>query len=213
MKKGKTLLPHFNKALLIVALTLFASACSSIRVPGIQTSSEGVDKAPVKKEVKLPRGYDNALVLMQSGDYQAAIPVLNAFIAKRPKLAGPQLNLGIAYRLTGQDDAASDALNQALKLNPSNPAIWHQMAILYRKQGDFDAALDAYGKALQLDQNYALAHRNIGILYDLYLQKPALALQHYRNYLALNGEEDKTVSRWIVDLERRSGSTQAGVAQ
>lgn len=206
-------MPRFNKALLITALVLFATACSSVRVPGTKASNGSADKAvPVKKEVKLPRSYDNALVLMQSGDHQAAIPVLNAFIAKRPELAGPHLNLGIAYRMTGQDDAASAAFNQALKLNPSNPAIWHQMAILYRKQGDFDAALDAYGKALQLDQDYVLAHRNIGILYDLYLQKPALALQHYRNYLALYGKEDKIVSRWVVDLERRSGNKQAGVA-
>ncbi len=206
-------MPRFNNALMIASLALLASSCSNVRVPGSTTGSTLAveDKAAAQKEVKLPRSYDNALVLMQSGDYQAAIPVLNAFIAKRPELAGPHLNLGIAYRQTGQDDAASDALNQALKLNPSNPAIWNQMAILYRKQGDFDAALDAYAKALQLDQNYALAHRNIGILYDLYLQKPALALQHYRNYLALNGEEDKTVSRWILDLERRNGNARAGV--
>lgn len=197
-------MPFFNKALLVTTMILLAAGCSSV-----PTSDPQTEDAKAKQEQKLPRSYDNALVLMQSGDYQAAIPVLKAFIAKRPALAGPYLNLGIAYYLTEQDDAAADALNQALKLNPENPAIWHQLAILYRKQGDFNAALDAYRKALELNQDYALAHRNIGILYDLYLQQPALALQHYRKYLSLIGEEDTTVSRWVVDLERRSGSAQA----
>lgn len=204
-------MPFFNRALLVTTVILLAAGCSSVRMPGSSTEDNKVTKGT--QEEKLPRSYDNALVLMQSGDYQAAIPVLKAFIAKRPTLAGPYLNLGIAYRLIEQDDAAADALNQALKLNPANPAIWHQLAILYRKQGDFDAALDAYRKALELDQDYALAHRNIGILYDLYLQQPVPALEHYRKYLALNGGDDTTVSRWVVDLERRSGSAQARISK
>jgi tetratricopeptide (TPR) repeat protein len=195
--------PFFSKAALISSLLLLTAGCSSVR------TTDSSDNDGVTKSVKLPHDYDNAIVLMQSGDHQAAIPVLKAFIADHPELAGPQLNLGIAYHLTGQDDEAADALNQALKLNPENPAVWHQLAILYRSQGDFDASLDAYQKALELDQDYALAHRNIGILYDLYLQQPGLALQHYRKYLALNGKEDTTVSRWILDLERRNGSAQA----
>jgi len=199
--------PCFNKALLALMVLLFTAGCASVRAP--DHGGNGAEKQPVK----LPRSYDKALVLMQSGDYQAAIPVLDAFIDKHPELAGPQLNLGIAYHLTGQDEAAVETLNHALQLNPSNPATWHQLAIIYRTQGDFDAALDAYRKALELDPDYALAHRNIGILYDLYLQKPGQALQHYRKYLALEGGKDKTVSRWITDLERRSGNAQAKVSR
>jgi len=211
-------LPFFNRPLLILAAVLLSAGCSSVRMPGTGSEAAAAAEtaaepgAQAKAPVKIPRAYDSALVLMQSGDYQAAIPVLQAFIAKHPDLAGPQLNLGIAYRLTGQAEAAVDALNQALKLNPDNAAVWHQLAILYRGQGDFNAALDAYRKALTLDPDYALAHRNIGILYDLYLQQPALALEHYRKYLALHGQEDTTVDRWVIDLERRSGRAQARMA-
>jgi len=204
-------LPFFNKTLLILTVVLLCAGCSSVRMPGTGSEAAAAEETATepKPQVKIPRAYDSALVLMQSGDYQAAIPVLQAFIARRPELAGPHLNLGIAYRLTGQAGAAADALNRALKLNPDNAAVWHQLAILYRGQGDFNAALDAYRKALTLNPDYALAHRNIGILYDLYLQQPALALQHYRKYLALHGQEDTTVNRWIIDLERRNGSAQA----
>jgi len=196
----KTLLPYCNKTLATcMALLLLLSGCS-----GTATRSE-----KTAEPVKLPRNYDNALVLMQSGDYQAAIPVLQAFIEKNPELAGPHLNLGIAYQKSGEFDAAVAALTNATGLNPKNAVAYQQLGITYREQGNFEAALDAYTSALKLDSDYALAHRNIGILYDLYLQQPTLALDHYKRYLQLIGEPDQTVNRWVVDLERRTGTTSA----
>lgn len=159
--------------------------------------------------VKLPRSYDKALVLMQTGDYQAAIPALQAFIEKEPQLAGPYINLGISYQKTGQSDAAIEALTKATELNPDSTVAYQQLGITYRERGNFDAALEAYTSALKLDSDYALAHRNIGILYDLYLQQPAPALNHYKRYLELIGEPDQTVNRWVIDLERRTGTTSA----
>ncbi|MEA3242855.1 MAG: tetratricopeptide repeat protein, partial [Pseudomonadota bacterium] len=131
------------------------------------------------------------------------------FIDKNPQLAGPYINLGIAYQHTDQDEAAMEALKKAVELNPATAAAHHQLGILYRQQGDFASALSAYDKALKLDAGYALVHRNIGILYDLYLGQPALALEHYKTYQLLAAEPDPSVNRWLVDLERRNGSAQA----
>ncbi len=180
-----------------MALLLLLGGCSGKATRGEKTA----------EPVKLPRNYDNALVLMQSGDYDAAIPVLQAFIEKKPQLAGPYLNLGISYRKSGQIDEAIAALTKATELNPKNTVAFQQLGIIYRAQGNFDAALDAYTSALKLDSDYALAHRNIGILYDLYLQQPTLALDHYKRYLELIAEPDQTVTRWVVDLERRTNAT------
>jgi hypothetical protein len=66
---------------------------------------------------------------------------------------------------------------------------------------------------LKLDAGYALAHRNIGILYDLYLGQPAVALEHYKKYLELTSDPDPGVDRWVVDLSRRSSPTQARTEQ
>jgi tetratricopeptide (TPR) repeat protein len=158
---------------------------------------------------KLPREYDNALQMMQSGDYQAAIPALQTFIEKQPQLAGPYINLGISYQKTGEFDASVTALIKATELNPDNTVAYQQLGITYREQGNFIGALEAYTFALKLDSNYALAHRNIGILYDLYLQQPTPALEHYKRYLELIGEPDQTVNRWVIDLERRTNTTSA----
>ncbi len=196
----RTLLPYLTKALATcLALLLLLGGCSSTATRSDKTA----------EPVKLPRNYDNALVLMQSGDYQAAIPVLQAFIEKTPGLAGPHLNLGISYLKSGDFEAAVAALTNAIELNPENAAAYQQLGITYREQGNFKAALDAYSRALELDSDYALAHRNIGILYDLYLQQPRLALDHYKRYLELIADPDQTVSRWVVDLERRTNTTSA----
>jgi len=157
----------------------------------------------------MPADYEKALVLMGSGDYGAAIPVLETFSAEHPELAGPYINLGIAYGRMEDNDAALAALNKAVKLNPDNGAAYLQRGILYREKGDFQAALHDYQQALKLQPDYALAHRNIGILYDLYLRQPGEALAHYKRYLELMAGEDKTVHGWVVDLERRAGSAQA----
>jgi len=172
-------------------------------------SGDGGGAPDTQKAEKLPHNYDKALVLMQSGDYLAAIPVLQAFISDKPDHAGPYVNLGIAYQPTGDPENARKALTKALEINPFSAAAHHQLGILYREQGEFNAALDAYNQALKLDPDYGLAHRNIGILYDLYLQQPGPALQHYKRFLELEGGSDEDVNRWVVDLERRSGSAQA----
>ena len=195
---------YCNKLLIACLASLLLLGCS-----GKSVRTENPEAPEAKKAEKLPRNYDKALVLMQSGDYQAAIPVLNDFIAERPKHAGPYINLGIAHRQSGDNEAAQAAFNKAIEINPSSAEAHHQLGILYREQGEFTAALDAYNQALKLDPDYGLAHRNIGILYDLYLQQPGPALQHYKRFLELEGGSDADVNRWVVDLERRSGSAQA----
>jgi len=154
-----------------------------------------------------------ALDLMRSGDYATAIPVLHTFIGNHPELAGPYINLGIAYQQSGDNKAALAALDKAVELNPDNATAYLQRGILLRERGDFDSALEAYDKALALQPDYALVHRNIGILYDLYLQQPEQALAHYRRYLELLAKPDKTVNNWVIDLQRRTASTRVSIAQ
>ena len=200
----KILSPYCNKLLIACLASLLLIGCSG---KSVRTANPASPESRAAE--KLPRNYDKALVLMQSGDYQAAIPVLNDFIAKQPKHAGPYINLGIAHRQTGNNEAARAAFSKAIELNPSSAEAHHQLGILYREQGEFNAALDAYNQALKLDPDYRLAHRNIGILYDLYMQQPGPALIHYKRFLELEGDSDDDVNRWVVDLERRSGSAQA----
>ena len=62
-------------------------------------------------------------------------------------------------------------------------------------------------KAVTVSPEYALAHYNLGVLNELYLQRLDEALRHFENYQSLVGE-DEQVAKWIADLTRRVAATQ-----
>ena len=81
--------------------------------------------------------------------------------------------------------------------------ILRYLGLVIQEQGEFEAAEQEYLSALAIADDDPLTHHNIGILYDLYLGIPHLALTHYQRYQELTGEGDRRVAGWIVDLQRR----------
>ena len=61
-----------------------------------------------------------------------------------------------------------------------------------------------YEKVIARFPNYYPAHKNLGILCDLYLDDPAGALEHYEIYSEAK-PEDKQIKMWIADLRTRLG--------
>lgn len=109
---------------------------------------------------------------------------------------------GIANRLAGDLPAAETALQTATEADANNPMAWTELGVVQRQRGKFAAARTSYEKALAIDPAYAPAHRNLGVLLDLYLGDPAAALQSFMRYKELTGEE-KPVNGWIADLKQR----------
>jgi Flp pilus assembly protein TadD len=149
--------------------------------------------------------YAAAVAAMQAGDWVDAEARLERLSALYPSLPGPYVNAAIVYRHGGRDDDAIAALDKALALAPGHPAANNQLGILLRGRGDFTGAEKAYRKALETEPDYALALYNIGVLLDLYLRRPAEAVEYYERYQAALPAPDETVARWIVDLKRRAG--------
>ena len=86
--------------------------------------------------------------------------------------------------------------------------VWelNRQAIDLRHEGEFPAAEQAYLAALASDADHPATHRNLGILYDLYLGVPGRALHHYVRFQTLTGGSERSVGGWIADLERRHAS-------
>lgn len=147
--------------------------------------------------------YDDAIEAMKSGNIGQAKNILSNLVKSYPDLAGPYVNLGIIHFRADEIDEAEDAFRQALKVNPDNAVSLNHLGIINRGKGKFEEARDNYEKALDIDPNYAYAHLNYGILLDLYLGELENALAHYQKFQQLTPEEDKEVTKWIVDLERR----------
>ncbi|MGI9234410.1 MAG: tetratricopeptide repeat protein [Woeseiaceae bacterium] len=158
--------------------------------------------------------YEQAVASMAGGDYVDAELRFKEFVLQYPDYPGAYVNLAIIHGNNDNNEAARSVLDAALALNPNHPAALNQMGMLLRKNGKFLEAEAAYLKAVTVSPDYALAHYNLGVLNELYLQRLDIALQNFEDYQALVGE-DKQVEKWIADLKRRVAASQrtANVAE
>jgi tetratricopeptide (TPR) repeat protein len=183
--------------LLCLGAVLLLAACAA---------SGPVDKTAKempKVDPKVAAAYEAALSAMRSGKTAQAEKALQKLTAEHPDYSGPQTNLGILYFHQKELEKARAAFQASLKINPQNVVSLNYLGIISRGAGEFKQAHGYYEKALQLDPDYAYAHRNFGILLELYMGKLPEALEHYKRYQALTKEEDIEVKKWIVDLGRR----------
>ena len=151
--------------------------------------------------------YEQAVASMAAGDDMDASLRFQEFLLQYPDYSGAHVNLAIIHARNGDDVAVEASITDALILDPLQPQALNQLGLLLRRQGKFEAAENAYLKAVEADPDYALAHYNLGVLYDLYLQRLDAALHHYERYQEIAGE-DKLVMRWIADLKRRVTASQ-----
>jgi lipoprotein NlpI len=140
---------------------------------------------------------------MQAQQYEQAIQSLKKITVSNGHLSGPHINMGIAYMKLGNVAEAERVFHKSLKINPGNPVVLNLLGMLQRRKGQFEDAERFYESALATHPDYPYAHLNMGILCDLYTHEIDCALSHYQKYLQLSDTEDKQVSMWIVDLEKR----------
>ncbi len=181
-----------------------AAAGASILPAGPVTPNPYLQNKPSVSRAA-QQNFTDATRTMHNKQWALAESLLQKVIAENSKLSGAHLNLGLVYRAQKEDKRAEQAFNDAIAANHTNLDAYNQLAILQRETGDFSAAEANYKKALSLWPFHAESHKNIAILYDLYMGKSAEALPHYEAYLQLLGGEDKQVTSWIADLQRRLG--------
>ena len=209
--------------LLIAATIVAVAGCAS---SGPKTTADGRQSGPVAAaqggtEQLLPEippqaltMFEQAISVMAAGDFVDAELRLKEFLLQYPGYPGAHVNLAIIHSQNGNDQAAQDSVDRALALNPAHPAALNQQGMLLRRNGKFLEAEAAYLKAVTSSPDYALAHYNLGVLNELYLQRLDVALQHFEEYQQIVGN-DKQVEKWIADLTRRVAASQrtANVAE
>jgi Tfp pilus assembly protein PilF len=143
--------------------------------------------------------------MLNDQNYDQAINLLEKIVKESPRVTAPHIDMAIAYQHIGKLEQAEEHLKTALRMVPEHPVACNEYGLLYRKTGRFAEARAIYEKALSRFPDYYPAHKNLGILCDLYLNDLACALEHYEIYSAAR-PKDKQVKTWIADLRARLGS-------
>ena len=204
----------FNNRTALLLVILLLGACqsgpdrASLQKPAAATSPtvEGstAESRPVDPNQQL---YEQALASLKSGKTERALKLLVQISNDAPDMPYVFTNLGLAYFKLQQLELAEQAFKQAIASNNKDAVANNHLGILQRQKGQFKEARTHYQRALAIDSDYASAHLNLGILFDIYLQDLKQALRHYQKYQALVSEEDTQVAGWIVDIQRRLKST------
>ncbi|MCZ6831491.1 MAG: tetratricopeptide repeat protein [Gammaproteobacteria bacterium] len=210
----------------LLSLQLLLSACGAQLIRDFSSSAAPVSPAQTatrhgeftlapgqKRPPVSPRtlaAFERANRAITSEEWSVALLELHSLVDSRPDLSGPCLNLALVYRQQDEPEQAERFYRRALQVNPHNLAAHNQYAIFLRQQGRFRDAEQTYLGALAVWEAHPDTHRNIGVLYDLYLGEQQRALQHFNRYQDLTGSGDRVVAGWIADLQRQLMSVAQG---
>jgi cellulose synthase operon protein C len=158
-----------------------------------------VPKPPARANSEFTR----ALALMRGADPTQAILEMQVLTQSYPDLPGPYANLGILHRNANQLAESEAALAKATERAPWDAQTWNEYGLTLRQAGKFPEARAAYERAVKANPSYAPAHRNLGVLLDLFLDDPVTAQAELETYKTLTGE-DKPVSGWLAELRARN---------
>lgn len=131
--------------------------------------------------------------------------LLNEVVAIEPGLSGPWVMRGNIALDNDDLEAAKVHFGKAIEINEKNINAYLPLAKIQRELGQFIEAQNTYAKALSVWPDFPEAHLNLGILYDLYLNKPAQAQKHMEAYVFLVKEPTQKVSVWLNEIRQRTG--------
>jgi Flp pilus assembly protein TadD len=190
-------------------LTIGCSSMSTSQQPSEENTSStatATQRASESKDPKLTKALQSIHRLYKKNKLKQAKSELQQLIEENPRQPAPNIDLGIIQLDESLPEAAEQSFMAALAIDRQNSTAHNLLGVSLRMQGKFSEAEQAYQAALKYQPGYLHAHRNLGILYDLYLAKPQQALQHYQQYQTMLGNKDKEIENWIIDLQRRIGN-------
>lgn len=187
---------------MMLALFVMLHGCGSVQPRKVESQASAPPVVALTSEARAD--YEAAMDFIKAEEYEKGIELLNKVVKVSQRNAIPYINLALVYKKQGKLKLAEENLKLALNAEPENPVANNEYALLYRKTGRFTEARQIYEKILEKYPNFNMAHKNLGILCDLYMKDYECALKHYVVYSNVV-QDDKTVKIWIADLQKRLG--------
>lgn len=185
--------------LCLAALLFILAGCTPTSAP--QQPSGPVSGVVTSLTPAETKTYQGALANIQKGDAEKAVKSLDKLAQAHPQHVGLWINLAVARYENNQIKEAADALAHAKKIHGDIAEIHNLSGLIAVKQGEYPAAEKEYQAAIKLKKNYADAHYNLALMYDIFYQDIAKAVEHYEQYLTLVNGDDKETSTWVEELK------------
>ncbi len=129
------------------------------------------------------------VIALQTGNGNSALEFISKAIHIHPTTQ-MYCNMGNAFQLQGNLDAAIEWNQKALSIEPSYAVAHYSIGNILKDQGKLDAAVGCFQKTLSLDSKYIEAHNNLGLVF--YLQgKLDKATECYQQAIALSPNHAK----------------------
>jgi len=166
--------------------------------------------------------YNLGCLWLEQGRLDSAKSEFTSFTSLRRGSVDGWLKLGTAQLRISRQGGAARALElaaaeqsygQALRLAPQNPDALNGLGLIQLQRNRPREASLFFSHALKQQPDYAPALLNLAVVSQVYLNNPALALQKYREYLALPNRagRDDSVQAAARLLESELNSSRAAV--
>ena len=158
----------------------------------LQGDLSGAESA-FRKVIAMDPGYADgpvnvARVLVQEGDVQGAIPLLEQALTLSPRLAKAHYFMGLALKADGRYDEALAHFRSAAESYPRDRVVLGQIGRVQFLQRQYAAAVTSLEQVLKVDPEDLLAHYNLMLAYQG-LGQTELAERERRLYERFKADE------------------------
>jgi tetratricopeptide (TPR) repeat protein len=118
-----------------------------------------------QKSSALDDRYMVAAVMLEVGNYDPAVDILNDYVKERPQEARGWLGLAIAHRNRQRYPEAQKALETALSLDPNLPEAHYELGMMAIREGNSEEAMKRFKQTVEAQPTHAKALLALGTLY------------------------------------------------
>jgi Flp pilus assembly protein TadD len=195
-----------GNAICSVLTILVFTGCSQTSTPAVSKASvtasmPAAPAAPVVLSSAQLQQFEQAKGQLRRGEASAAVDSFSQLFAQLPQAPGVGYNLAVSQWQSGDVAAAQHTLQQVISVLPHYSDAHNLSGVLARQQGQFRLAERHFHAAVQAQASYSPGHKNLAILYELYLGDAKQAYFHYQQYYTLT--QDEQAKAWLALLEQQ----------